>query len=641
MTPAPTAEPSALPLPPTPPHRSFLTAARLISFTVVCGLLFWGKVVAIPLALAVLLSFMLNPLIKRLQKWKISRAPATGIVVTLACAAVLSLTWLIGSQIYSLTNELPKKEPNITSKVREIRSFFKGGAIEKFNKTLDKVAEEAGKDTGDTKEDGTRAASAASPDDRAIPVYLTTPKNLVDIDGLSKYLPFLDPLMTAGLVLLLVIMLLLRWEDMRSRLISFSGHRNLSVATKACDDAGKRITRYLMMQLLVNGSYGAAVAVGFALMGVEYAALWALCAALFRYIPYVGPMVGALLPITFSFVWYEGWSQPLWVAGFIICLELVSNNVIEPWLYGSSLGLSAMGVVVSAVAWTFLWGPVGLVMATPLTVVLVVMGEYVPAFAIFTRLFGDKPVMEPHYQFYQRLLAHDEAESTDLVRDYLKEHDLRECVEQVFVPALAHAKRDQSNDLLEKDDGAYITATAERIFEQFREKDDEEKEKEKENQDKAPDEEIAPVPVPPLRHASVVIWPLNEFAVTAGHLLEWMLRDTAADVVVLAPQILLAEVAGEIRNREAVAVCLINLEGADTSRARSFVKRLRTDFPGLPISVARLGTPGTVDPETRDTFKDAGATTVTRTLNETSAALLPYAIDAARPLPEPGVTVAA
>ncbi len=616
------------------PHRSFLTAARLVSFTLTCGILYWGKEVFIPLALGILFSFMLNPLVRRFQKW-MPRGAATGITVTIGCIFVGALFWLIGSQLYNLSNDIPKYKENITEKVIQVRKMTKGGALEKLYQTFDSITRDVEKETGEAhdkqeQEKTTPAApqEAEKPEDKPQPVYNAPPPGLLNTDGLGKLLPVLDPLLTAGLVLLLVVMLLLRWDDMRSRLISFSGHRNLTVATKACDDAGKRITRYLMMQLIVNGSYGITICIGLYFMGVPYAALWGLCAALFRYVPYIGPVIGASLPLAFSFITADGWDQPLWVGGFIICLELVSNNVIEPWLYGSSLGLSAMGVVMSAVAWTLLWGPVGLVMATPLTVCLVVLGEYVPAFAIFTRLLGDKPVMEPHFQFYQRLLAHDDVEATAIVRDYVKEHSLRECLDKVFVPALALAKRDQSLDLLEKEDAIYITTMAEKIFEIFRE-DAEEDEADAASTKAEGDAQPAPSK---MHRASVLIWPMNEFASTAGKLLGWILRESTAEVTVLSAQKLLGEVTAEVRTRQSVAVCLINLDVAENSRTRSFVKRLRFEMPSLPIPVARLGGAGPNDQEIKEALKEVGASTITRVLSETGAALVPYTNDAARPL---------
>ena len=601
----------------TSPHKSLLTAARLVSFSVVCGLLFWGKVVAIPFALAVLFSFMLHPLVTRLQRAGLRRAAAVAVTLSLACGVVISLTWIIGSQLVSLGQKLPEYQDNITAKVKQVRSMVRGGAVEKIQDTMESVAQEL--DTDPAAAGKEAPAKVHAVEEKPKPVYLTTPQKLLDFEALSKLMPVLDPLVTAGLVFLLIFLLLFRWEDMRNRLLSFSGHKNLTFATRACDDAGKRIIRYLMMQLLVNGSYGLTIGAGLYLLGVDYAALWALCAALFRYVPYAGPIVGALLPIGFSFITSDGLTQPLWVACFIVALELVSNNVIEPWLYGSSLGLSAMGVIMSAVAWTFLWGPVGLVMSTPLTVCLVVLGEYVPAFSIFTRLLGDKPVMEPHFQFYQRLLARDETEATDLAKEFVKENSLRESADRLFGPALALADRDNTAGLLEKEDPAWISAAASRLFEQVCEESDDGDAKDGE----------APAPAVKMKPVPIVVWPMNEFALSAGKILQWLLRDSTAEVILLPPQMLAGEIAQEIRDKQPAAVCLLSLAGSDIPRTRSFTKRLGSEFSSLPLIVARLGVPGTLAPSARKTFVESGAINVTRTLTETGSALLPYASDAA------------
>ena len=603
-------------------HSAVVTAARLVSFALACGLLYWGRVVAIPVALGVLFSFMLNPLVKRFQRLRLPRPVAVGVTVLLACSVVAVLTWLIVSQLAKLNEDLPRHKEKIALKVRQMRGAMQGGAVEKFQDTMNTVAEELDKPAA---QEGTPTGQSPvvevpGSQDKPMPVYLTSPQKLLEFEGFSLLLPILDPLTTAGLVLLLIIMMLLRWEDMRSRLISFSGHKNLTVATKASDDAGRRITRYLMMQLIINGSYGAVIWGGLYFLGVDYAPLWGLCAALFRYVPYIGPVAAAALPIGFSLITSDGWAQPLWVAGMIVVLELVSNNLIEPWLYGSRLGLSAMGIIVAAVAWTFLWGPVGLVMSTPLTVVLVVLGQYLPAFSLFTRLLGDKPVMEPHFQFYQRLLAHDEVEATGLVRTFVKENGLRESIDRLFVPALALGKRDDTAGLLDKEDAAFISAAAERIFELFREN--------AEAVDKKAQETA--LPSAPLQRSVVIIWPVNELAASAGKFLQWMMRDSSAELTVIPPQALFGEVVQQIRERGPAAVCVLNLSGSDVARTRQYARRLRADSQSLPLIVARLGVGGTMATDVRDTLRDAGATAVTRTLQETAAALVPYANSAAR-----------
>jgi predicted PurR-regulated permease PerM len=620
--------------------RALLTAARLVSFALVCGLLYWGRVVAMPVALAVLFSFMLNPLVKRFQRARVPRGIAVSVTMVVAAGGLIAVGAVIGNQLASLSHDLPRYKESIVEKIKQVRGMMRGGAVENIQDTMKTMATEFGneqppkeppkKDTPNEPGTGdSTPGKAGGPlhgltgnTERAIPVYLTTPQKLLEFEGLASLQPVVDILTTAGLVFLLVIMMLLRWEDMRSRLISFSGHKNISVATRACDDAGHRITRYLMMQMIVNGSYGAVVTLALYLLGVPYAAMWGVCAALFRYVPYAGPVVAALLPLTFSFVTSADWQQPLWVAGVIIVLELVSNNVIEPWLYGANLGLSAMGIIIAAVAWTFLWGPVGLVMSTPLTVVLVVMGEYVPAFAIFTRLLGDKPVMEPHFQFYQRLLARDEAEATDMARQFMKESDFREAIERLFIPALALAKRDFTAGLVGKEDTAFVGKATEEIFESFR--------SEAEDQESAGDEDVTPAVA--MQRAPVIVWPMNDLAASGARIFEWMLKNSTAEITGMPPQALLGEVLQEIRASQPVAICIINLSGSEVARTRQFVRRLRADCPGLPLIVARLGTAGTLTPDVRDELREAGATAVTRTLQESMAAILPYANHAAHPV---------
>lgn len=608
----------------TSPQGPLSAAARLVTFSLVCALLYWGRAVAIPVALGVLFSFMLNPLVRRLQRARLPRAGAVALSVLLSCGLLAGLTWVIGSQLASLSHELPRHRDNITAKVKEMRGAMSGGAVDKIKDTMDTVASDlkqpaaGGDPPGEDQPE--RSASRLGDSEKPVPVYMTSPQRVLDIEGLSAVLPIFDPLATAALVLLLVFCMLLRWEDMRSRLISFSGHRNLTVATKACDDAGRRISRYLMMQFLINGSYGLAIGLGLFFLGVKYAALWGLCAALFRYVPYIGPMVAGALPILYSLITSPGWQQPLWVAALVITLELVSNNLIEPWLYGARLGLSAMGVIIAAVAWTFLWGPAGLIMSTPLTVVLVVMGEYIPAFSIFSRLLGDKPVMEPHFQLYQRLLARDEVEVTALVRELVKQKSLGETLDEVFIPALALAKRDEAAGLLEKEDTVYLTATAERIFETFRAAAEEKKH----------EEQADALPSAALHRIPIIVWPSGELALTAARFLQWFMRDSAAEVVLLPPQSLAGEVLEAIEDRRPAAVCLLHLSGADATRARQYLRKLKSGGPSVPLIMARLGVSGTLDAGLRDTFRESGANGVTRTLQETAAALLPHAQDTAQ-----------
>ena len=267
--------------------------------------------------------------------------------------------------------------------------------------------------------------------------------------------PLFGAVGTVGLTLLLAIFMLINREDLRDRLVSLSGRPSLVVATKAFADAGARISRYLLMQFIVNASMGIAVGVGLYFIGVPYAALWGLTAGVLRYIPYVGPWIAALLPITVSLVTVPGWEQVVLVVSLFVVLELLSNNVMEPLLYGQSVGLSSLAVIVAAIFWTWLWGPVGLVIATPITACLVVLSSYVPALDSIGRLLGERPALKPHETLYQRLLAHDAVEANAIVKRYLNEHSLDDAL-QLVLDALLALKRDLQAGRISADDGEFV-----------------------------------------------------------------------------------------------------------------------------------------------------------------------------------------
>ena len=284
------------------------------------------------------------------------------------------------------------------------------------------------------------------------------------IKTLGSYLGVVaSPLGTAGLVLVFVIFSLIQREDLRDRMIRLVGHHDLNVTTTALDDAGGRISRYMTAQAIVNGSYGVTVSVGLWLIGYFVGdkpfpsfVIWGLLCAVLRFIPYIGPWLAAVFPIGLSLAVYPGFEVFFWTAGMFVVIELFSNNVMEPYLYGASTGMSTIAVLVSAVFWTWLWGPVGLLLATPLTVVLVVIGKYVPQMRFLDIMLGDEPVLAPPERVYQRLLATDQEEATDLVREYLKEMDLEHVYDEVLNPALSLAEQDRHRGRLDEARQVYI-----------------------------------------------------------------------------------------------------------------------------------------------------------------------------------------
>ena len=240
--------------------------------------------------------------------------------------------------------------------------------------------------------------------------------------------PLLGPLGTAAIVIVFVLFMLIQREHLRDRIIRLAGTRRVYVTTQAIDEAAGRVSRYLMMQLVINATYGLAVATGLFFIGVPNAILWGLLATVFRFVPYVGPWVAAIMPIALALAVFEGWTRPLLVIGMFVVIELLSNNIMEPWLYGSSAGMSTVGIIVAATFWTWLWGPVGLMLSMPLTVCLVVLGRYVPALSFISVLFSDQPALQYGVRFYQRLLAFDDHEAGDLVATFLKDGSLDEAL---------------------------------------------------------------------------------------------------------------------------------------------------------------------------------------------------------------------
>ena len=307
--------------------------------------------------------------------------------------------------------------------------------------------------------DGPPAEAPPAGTTQANPLWVVPlPSPSSPIKMLGAYLGVVAaPLGTAGLVLVFVIFSLMQREDLRDRMIRLVGHQDLNVTTTALDDAGSRISRYMTAQAIVNGSYGIAVSTGLLLIGYFVGGksfpsfvIWGLLCAVLRFIPYIGPWIAAAFPIALSLAVYPGFQVFIWTAGMFVVIELLSNNLMEPYLYGASTGMSTIAVLVSAVFWTWLWGAVGLLLATPLTVVLVVIGKYVPQMRFLDIMLGDEPVLEPPERVYQRLLAGDQEEATDLAREYLKEMDLERVYDEVLNPALALAEQDRHRGRLDE-----------------------------------------------------------------------------------------------------------------------------------------------------------------------------------------------
>ncbi len=438
----------------------------LLTFALIAAGLYFAREVLIPLALALLVSFILTPLVLRLQQMRLGRVPAVLVVVALVFAGVAGLGWTLGRQLVDLAETLPRYEQNIRTKVASLRQGG-SGALDKAKSTVEHLKQDLGiasptPPPPPSPRLGAKpraTATTPSPAPATVPVTVVEPPASPITVLRTTLFPLLGPLATAGLVFVFVIFILIQREDLRDRLLRLLGQGRLNTSTQALDEAGQRVSRYLLMQSLVNGGTGLAVGLGLFFIGVPNAILWGLLAAVLRFIPYAGPWIAASLPILISLAVFPGWEKPLLTAGLFVVIELVSNNVVEPLLYGSETGISTIGILIAAVFWTWLWGPVGLLLATPLTVCLVVIGRYVPQLQFLNVLLGDEPPLPLEAQVYHRLLAMDPVEVGTVLESSIKEKTVAELYDGVLIPALVLAERDRHRGELSPEREEFIDTT--------------------------------------------------------------------------------------------------------------------------------------------------------------------------------------
>ncbi|MFY9821439.1 MAG: AI-2E family transporter [Thermoanaerobaculia bacterium] len=553
----------------------------LLSLALITAALYFGREVLIPLALALLISFILTPLVHGLQQMRLGRVPAVLIVVALVFGGVGLVAWTMGRQVVDLAETLPNYEQNIRAKAASLRA---GGSsvLTAAKKNMEHLQEELGvagpslPSTPAQRISGKVQSSAGPPVPAPVPVTVVEPP-LRPIAVLRAALsPLLGPLGTAGLVVIFVIFMLIRREDLRDRLLRLSGEGRLNVTTQALDEAAHRVSRYLLMQSLVNGGTGIAVGVGLLLIGVPNALLWGLLTAILRFIPYAGPWAAALLPVLISLAVFPGWMQPLLTLGLFLLIELISNNFVEPLLYGAETGISTIGILVAAVFWTWLWGPVGLLLATPLTVCLVVIGRYVPQFRFLSVLLGDEPPLPLEAQVYHRLLAMDPAEAGAALESSLKDKTVAEHYERVLIPALILAERDRHRGELTAEREDFVDTTLCDWIEELAGR----------TADAGENRSLGPENAGSATAGRLVCVPANDRAdELAGQMFAQLVARDGATTV-LAYDLPRSEVLRRLAELGAEQVFISALAPFAYTQAREVCRDLRTHFPGLRIVVA-------------------------------------------------------
>jgi predicted PurR-regulated permease PerM len=429
------------------PGEQWSTLTIIGTLIAALAILYLAREVFIPFAFALALSLILTPLATWLQRIRIGRIPSVAIVMVAILTMAGVVSWMVANELIDVVDHLPTYGENIHNKIQRLQAPATGalGRVEKSVAAIGKELE--GKQTPPP-EKGRRVPAATTENPMPVQVITPDPSPLASLRDLTK--PFLAPIGMFGFVLILTVFIMIKREDLRNRLLRLVGVSQMHTTTQALDDATQRISRYLVLQFLVNGLMGVAIGVGLALMGVPYAALWGAIAAILRLVPYLGILSAAVLPFTLSLAVFDGWLHPAMVFLLFFVLELIVGNFVEPLLYGAHTGISSLGLLVSTIFWTILWGYPGLILSTPLTVCVVVLGRYVPQLSFLHIALSDQNVLSTELHLYQRLLAMDHAEASAVVQEFLKEHPLLELFEQVMIPALILAEQERHRGTLEQ-----------------------------------------------------------------------------------------------------------------------------------------------------------------------------------------------
>ena len=423
--------------------------ATAILAAIIVMVLYFGREIIIPIALAILLSFVLAPLVGLLQRVRIPRGLAVVSVVVIAFALIFAMGSLLATQLAQLAGELPRYQSTISEKIQSFRDTTAGrGTLERASGMLKDLSKELDKPKEAANALGAGASAKAAPP-KPVPVEVLQPDPGALQSLQSLISPLLHPLATTGIIVIFVIFILLQREDLRNRLIRLAGSHDLQRTTAALDDAASRLSRLFLIQLLVNGSFGVVIGIGLWLIGVPSAILWGILAGVLRFVPYIGAFIAAAFPLALAVAVDPTWSMLLWTVALFVVVEPVVGHVIEPMVYGHSTGLSPVAVVASATFWTALWGPIGLVLATPLTVCLVVLGRHVERLEFLDVMFGDRPALSPPEIFYQRMLAGDPTEASEKAEEFLKERSLSSYYDEVALKGLQLAQADAERRALD------------------------------------------------------------------------------------------------------------------------------------------------------------------------------------------------
>jgi predicted PurR-regulated permease PerM/methanogenic corrinoid protein MtbC1 len=546
------------------PRNSDVATSRLLSkllavivTVVLITTLYLAKTVVLPLALALLLSFVLAPLVTALERIRLPRIVAIPIVLLTTGAVLGAVGWTVLVQLVEVTDALPAYTNNIHDKLQSLHQS-KTTSFVRAQKELDSLSKQLGdlSSVADSREIIGETELGSSP---------ARPVSVREVAGSQGRLDAMSGLL--GIVISIVLVavftffMLLKREDLRNRLIQLTGHGRLNLMTQAMDDASHRVSRYLSLQWLVNMAFGMTIFVVLHLMQLPHALLFGVLAGLLRFIPYIGAPIGALLPTALSVAAFNGWTKTLLILAIFFCMEVVTANLLEPHVYGKHTGLSSLAILVAAIFWALIWGPIGLILSVPLTVCLVVVGAHVPNLQFLTVLLGDQPVMPPEAHYYQRLLANDQREASQVLETHLKSSSLENLFDTVLVPALNLAEQDRHRNELDDATVTFITQTTKDLLDELSLRRD--------------DSSAADVAVERSGQEKIMCLPVRDDADEIVGIMLAQLLERAGYSATAIPIGSVERMLAEIASADPEVVCLSALPPYAISHARGIYRRLR------------------------------------------------------------------
>ncbi len=587
------------PTTPASPFDKFATLVSVLLIIIVVAVMYVMKEVFVPLALAMLFSFLLNPLVRRFERWRLPRVPAVLLAVGIALAVLAGVGYLVGAQLLDLTYKLPGYKDNIAHRIQALKHTDPNSQLSKATQTLQDLGKQIsgpGPDANGKGDGGPAAPAVAAPANATRPdSYLSAGKNQISkvevvqpattIGEVAQSVvgPVVSPLGTGAVVIVFVLFMLIKHEDLRDRIIHLIGRGRLNVTTQALDEAGHKVTGYLTMQCIINAIFGVLVGVGLYFIQVPNAFLWGLLAILLRFIPYVGAWISLAFPLLLSLAVTDTWRMPIETLALFATIELVTSNVLEPWLYGAHTGLSPVAIMLATIFWTWLWGGVGLLLATPLTVCVAVLGKYIPSMSFLEAILGDEPTLTFNDRYYQRLLALDRHEAQVVAEEYREEHSLADVYSSLFVPALAAAEREQQDGMLDARRQRFIFDTTREMVDEMGVADHKNGKAAKAGD--AADQAAAAAMSVLAKYPVFCLPAADEADEIAAVMLAQILESEGYKTESLSHKTLANEMVNQVAEANATTVCISATPPHDTLHTRYLCKLLRSRLPNLNIIV--------------------------------------------------------